>query len=154
MGEVIMERAVRGLVWLGVIATLVGWVTSSPEATTDARALAFSFRVDPRVTGGLALADTWVSPPRYEAVTPDLPLVVEVRATAAREGGARRRVSARWTTADPRVATVTADEAAEMQVSVWGPGETTVLADAGDVASALRVSATLVNGAMRVTLTQ
>jgi hypothetical protein len=110
----------------------------------------FSFRLDPRLTGGLHMGNRWVSPRTYTRTGDSKTVSVEARARVVGGPPQRSRANVAWAASEPDMVEVTPRQGDEVELTVWRPGESRVTASAGGASGRLTIRAAEVGGALRV----
>jgi hypothetical protein len=109
-----------------------------------------SFKLDPRLTGGLHMGTRWVSPRTYTRSGDLKNVVVEARARVVNGDPQRPHARTAWMASEPDMVEVSPEEGAEVRITVWRPGESKLIVAAGSVSETLTVKAAEVGGALRV----
>lgn len=127
-----------------------------PVSTAAASSIEVSFRLDPRLTGGLGMGDRWVSPPTYTSAAhtgADVSILARAR---ARDSSGRQLKDAMpiWTPADPGMVAVAPGERGAVRITVKRSGRSDVTVTSGGAAKKLTVAAVQERGIWRVDIAQ
>lgn len=124
-----------------------------PGALTDMK---ISFKVDPRVTGGMYMGDRWISPPTFVQV--GLPDVKEISVEARCEGldakGVPLAIKPQWISADPEMVAVSPSTGNEVRIVVKRAGQSGLDVAFQGVSRKLTVKAAYKGNALQVEITQ
>jgi FKBP-type peptidyl-prolyl cis-trans isomerase len=124
-----------------------------PAATAEAdkgiTGIQVSFKLDPRLTGGLYIGERWVVPPYTTTLD-----TVEARVAGTDSKGGLRKINPQWTPSDPEMVTVSPSEGSDVKISVKRAGETTLNVTSGGVTKQLTVKAAARNEGMLVEIAQ
>lgn len=124
------------------------------KAEGTAVGLAFSFKLDPRLTRGQYMGDRWVALPTYSINQAGTSATVDARAHAIDVTGKQVPVRPRWRPADPAMVTVTPDEGSDVTITVHRAGESRLRVTADGVSRDLTVKAVQKKGAILVEIAQ
>jgi hypothetical protein len=117
-------------------------------------AIRVAFKLDPRLTTGLYMGERWVSPPTHSAFQVGTSVTVDARASGVDAKGKPARISARWTTADPRMVTFTRGEGNDVKITIQRAGESVIDVTSHGVSKQLAVKAVRQGEVMRVEIAQ
>ncbi len=111
------------------------------KAEATAVGLAFSFKLDPRITRAQYMGDRWVSLTTYSINQNGTSATVDARAHVTDVTGQQVPVRPRWRPADPAMVTVTPDEGSDVTITVHRAGESRLQVTADGVSRDLTVKA-------------
>lgn len=127
--------------------------TAPQGALTDMK---ISFKVDPRVTGGMYMGDRWISPPTFVQV--GLPDVKEISIEARCEGldakGMPLAIKPQWIPADPEMVAVLPSTGNKVRIVVKRAGQSGLDVAFQGVSRKLSVKAVYNSNALQVEITQ
>ena len=124
------------------------------KAEATAVGLAFSFKLDPRLTRAQYMGDRWVAPTTYMINHAGTSATVDARAHVTDVNGQRVPVRPRWRPADPAMVTVTPDEGIDVAITVHRAGESRLLVTADGVSRDLTIKAVQNEDALLVEIAQ
>jgi hypothetical protein len=116
-------------------------------------AIDVSFKLDPRITRSLYMGERWLPLP-FTQVGGKTAVVVYARA-AGRDGRQKPvHITPEWTPADPELVTVRAAERNVMEITVLGPGETTLRVTAQGISTELAIKSAYKGEALQVEISR
>jgi FKBP-type peptidyl-prolyl cis-trans isomerase len=124
------------------------------KAEATAVGLAFSFKLDPRLTRAQYMGDRWVAPTTYMINHDGTSATVEARAHVTDVNGQPLPVRPRWQPADPAMVTVMPDEGIDVTITVHRAGESRLVVTADGVSRDLNVKAVQNKDALLVEIAQ
>ena len=126
-----------------VLILLGGIVVAAQEAagpnTGSLRGINFSFKLDPRLSGGSYGGERWISPPTFTGASGQD--VIEARASGIGAKGQPIPISPKWIASDPEMVTISPDQGEQVKVTVKRVGESKVQVTAADVTKELLIKA-------------
>lgn len=114
--------------------------------------LAFSFKLDPRLTRAQYMGDRWIAPPVYTGTVGQD--TVEVSVSGIDAQGRPIPVNPRWIAVDPEMVAVTSRAGNVVTITVKRAGESTLKVATDKFSKDLLIKAKLVDNAMRLEISQ
>jgi hypothetical protein len=100
------------------------------------------FKLDPRLSGPTYGGERWVAPPTYSTAADP----IHLRAEGVDAMGGTKRISPKWTAADPRMVAISASAGGEAQISVKHAGDSTVQIAVDGVSRTLSIKSSRLQG--------
>jgi FKBP-type peptidyl-prolyl cis-trans isomerase len=124
-----------------IVILLAGVVVAAQEAagpaTTSVKGITFSFKMDPRLSGGSYGGERWISPPTYTGASGQD--VIEARASGVGAQGQAIPISPKWIASDPAMVTISPYQGEQVKITVKGVGESKVQVTADGVTKELLI---------------
>lgn len=114
--------------------------------------LAFSFKLDPRLTRAQYMGDRWIAPPVYTGTVGQD--TVEVSVSGIDAQGRLIPVNPHWIAADPEMVAVASRAGNVVTITVKRAGESTLKVATDKFSKDLLIKAKLVDNAMRLEISQ
>jgi len=100
------------------------------------------YKLDPRLSGPTYGGERWVAPPTYSTASDP----IHLRAEGVDANGRAKRISPKWTAADPRMVGISASAGGAAQISVKHAGESTVQIAVDGVSRTLSIKSSRLQG--------
>jgi len=116
--------------------------------------LQVSFKLDERITKSLYMGERWVSPPTYDTMQAGDTFSVEARVEGTDANGMPIEILPEWIAAEPDIVVVSPSQGHAVTITVQRPGETSIMVTSQGVSKTLFIKAELLNGLIRVAISQ
>ena len=136
----------------------MGVIPASQEETDLARAylpdIKVSFKLDARLTRGLYMGDSWISPATYTLAEEGRTCVVEAGVYGLDPNGKPGELSPKWIPSDPGMVSVSRHQSNAVKITVKRTGQCSLMVTFGGASKNLAIKAVRQNGGLRVDITQ
>jgi hypothetical protein len=142
-----------------LISVLQAGVIPASEEEADLASAYFpdikvSYKLDARLTQGLYMGDSWVSPATYTLAGEGRTCIVEAGVYGLDPGGKPGKLSPTWIPSDPGMVSVSRHQGNAVKITVKRTGQCSLTVTYGGTTKKLAIKAVRQNGALQVNITQ
>lgn len=116
-------------------------LASRQTAADDFIAIQVSYKLDPRITGGVHVGERWVSPPMYDIISSRATYTIEARVEGVSATGERSTIPAVWLAANRGVARITPTHDNIVAIQIYAQGDTHLEVSAAGFTQTLELAA-------------